>query len=291
MIPVISIVGSSNSRKTTLIERIIPMLKSKGYKVGAIKHDAHHFDIDHMGKDTWRMTASGADAVVISSSEKMAMLKRLNEEKSLNELVDWLFKDMDIVITEGYKAQDKPKIEVIRFKSLLTLPENNLIAVVDNTPSDYAYTGARLEKDIFPDKGSLSGLYTGLFQSMSEYGFVTACDMPFLNEKLIRHFLSYRGYDAVVPVVKGKYEPLFSLYSKSCLPVFKAHLEENNLRIQNCIQMLKVKSIKEDELRVLDSSLASLMNINTPEELRSIRNLRKESDSLTRNKPAILKKC
>jgi molybdopterin-guanine dinucleotide biosynthesis adapter protein len=139
MIPIISIVGYSNSGKTTLIERIIPKLKEKGYKVGTIKHDAHHFDIDHKGKDTWRMSAAGADAVAISSKGKMAFIEVLDEEKNIDELAQWLFKDVDIIITEGYKAFDKPKIEVIRNSVPITPIENNLIALVDSTPRDYSF--------------------------------------------------------------------------------------------------------------------------------------------------------
>lgn len=140
MIQMVSIVGSSNSGKTTLIERIIPKLKEKGYKVGAIKHDAHNFEIDHEGKDSWRMTASGADMVAVSSKSKMAFVKVLNQEKNLDDLSEWLFSDVDIIIAEGYKAENKPKIEVIRHKGLLTSPLDNLIAVVNNRPSGMSYS-------------------------------------------------------------------------------------------------------------------------------------------------------
>lgn len=139
MIPVVSIVGKSNSGKTTLIERIIPFLKEKGYRVGAIKHDVHGFDIDYEGKDTWRMAVSGADIVTISSISKIAMIKVEDGEKTIDELVEWLFGDVDIVVTEGYKAQDKPKIEVVRFDSILCSPSDNLIAVVDNTPENVSF--------------------------------------------------------------------------------------------------------------------------------------------------------
>ncbi|ACL75957.1 molybdopterin-guanine dinucleotide biosynthesis protein B [Ruminiclostridium cellulolyticum] len=132
MIPIVSIVGKSNSGKTTLIENLIPNLKKMGYKVGTIKHDAHKFDIDHKGKDTWRMARAGANTVVITSMEKMAMIKYIDCEKNLDEITEWLFPDVDIVITEGYKSMDKPKIEVIRFDNPITSTDNNLIALVNN---------------------------------------------------------------------------------------------------------------------------------------------------------------
>jgi molybdopterin-guanine dinucleotide biosynthesis protein MobB len=141
MIPVVSIVGSSNSGKTTLIERIIPELKLKDYKVGAIKHDAHHFDIDHQGKDTWRMTNSGADTVVISSHDKMAMIKTLAMEKSIDEIIDWLFRDVDIVITDlpygkitnWSDVGNADNCASIFLESLYdVLPEHSVVAVISD---------------------------------------------------------------------------------------------------------------------------------------------------------------
>ncbi len=142
MIPIVSIVGKSNSGKTTLIENLIPNLKAMGYKVGTIKHDAHKFDIDHKGKDTWRMAKSGADTVVITSMEKMAMIKNIDCEKNLDEIAEWLFPDVDIIITEGYKSMDKPKIEVIRFDNPITAIDNNLIAIVNNFVDDESFQPA-----------------------------------------------------------------------------------------------------------------------------------------------------
>ncbi|MFN3966741.1 MAG: molybdopterin-guanine dinucleotide biosynthesis protein B [Endomicrobiia bacterium] len=131
MRPIISIVGKTNSGKTTLIEKIIPELKKRGYKVGTIKHDVHGFEIDHEGKDTWRMTQAGADSVVIASDKKLALIKNI-VRLSFDELVEWLFPDVDIVITEGYKKQNKPKIEVTNNEQLLCTQNDNLIAVVFN---------------------------------------------------------------------------------------------------------------------------------------------------------------
>jgi molybdopterin-guanine dinucleotide biosynthesis protein B len=128
-VPIISIVGQKNSGKTTLVEKIIGELKQRGYRVGAIKHDAHRFEIDHKGKDTWRMTKAGAETVVISSNEKMAMVKKIDKEDNVNEIAHWLLGDMDIIITEGYKRQNKPKIEITSTGKLICRNENNLIAI------------------------------------------------------------------------------------------------------------------------------------------------------------------
>lgn len=133
---IISIVGKTNSGKTTLIERIIPELKKKGYKVGVIKHDVHRFEIDHEGKDTWRITQCGADTVIIASGEKMGMVKQLDTEWRIDAISQKLLYDVDVIITEGYKREGKPKIEVTRTGELLCSEDDNLIAIVANTHED-----------------------------------------------------------------------------------------------------------------------------------------------------------
>jgi molybdopterin-guanine dinucleotide biosynthesis protein B len=149
-IPIISIVGRSNSGKTTLIEKIIPELKKRGYKVGTIKHDAHGFEIDYEGKDTYRHFKAGTDTVVIASSKKMALIKRLNHSLSLDELVERFFQDMDIVITEGYKTQDKPKIEVFRSEvhdKPVCTDEDNRIALVSDKRLEIRRNGMKDDRN------------------------------------------------------------------------------------------------------------------------------------------------
>jgi molybdopterin-guanine dinucleotide biosynthesis adapter protein len=114
MPPVISIVSKKNSGKTTLLEKLIPALRQRGYRVGTIKHDYHGFDIDREGKDTWRLRQAGARTVVISSPHRIAMIKEVDEEIGLDDIVAQYFPDMDLVITEGYKKGGKPQIEVFR---------------------------------------------------------------------------------------------------------------------------------------------------------------------------------
>ncbi|WP_238900178.1 molybdopterin-guanine dinucleotide biosynthesis protein B [Clostridium sp. YIM B02500] len=111
---VISIVATkSGTGKTTLIEALIPILKEKNYNIGVLKHDAHKFEIDKEGKDSYRFVKAGADRMVISSKEKIAMIEKLKEEKDLEEILE-LFVGMDLVIIEGYKNNGYPKIEVHR---------------------------------------------------------------------------------------------------------------------------------------------------------------------------------
>ncbi len=132
-IPVISVVGKSNSGKTTYLEKLIPVIKSRGIKIGVIKHDAHKFDIDIPGKDSWRLTQAGADVMVISSAEKLAIIEKRKEDISLDEIVSRIH-DVDLILTEGYKAGTKPKIEIHRAvlkRELLCEPQELLALASD----------------------------------------------------------------------------------------------------------------------------------------------------------------
>jgi molybdopterin-guanine dinucleotide biosynthesis protein A len=144
------------------------------------------------------------------------------------------------------------------------------IIIVTNTPEDFKYTKARLVKDIMPGKGPLGGLYTGIKAAAFDRCFVTACDMPYINLQLIKHIIQIKGYDVVVPKVNSKFEPLFAVYSKNCLNTIEKNLSEERLRILDIFSEIKVKEIYEDEMRLYDSKLLSLINLNTPGQLNSI---------------------
>jgi molybdopterin-guanine dinucleotide biosynthesis protein B len=112
-IPVISFVGHSNCGKTTYLEKLIQEMKQRGYKVAVIKHDVHGFEMDKPGKDTWRHAKAGADIVCISSPEKMAMIKKVDQELTLEQVAAHI-EGVDLIFTEGYKREAKKKIEVFR---------------------------------------------------------------------------------------------------------------------------------------------------------------------------------
>lgn len=131
--PIVAVVGKSNAGKTTYLEKLIKELKSRNIKVGTIKHDVHGFDIDKPGKDTWRHAQAGADAVIISSPSKVAVIKSMEHEMSLDQAAEFIL-DMDIILTEGYKRSAKPKIEINRMahsSELLCTPDE-LIALVSD---------------------------------------------------------------------------------------------------------------------------------------------------------------
>lgn len=131
--PIVAVVGKSNAGKTTFLEKLIRELKTRNIKVGTIKHDVHGFDMDKPGKDTWRHAQAGADSVIISSPAKVALIRKVEEEMSLDQAAA-LLGGVDIVLVEGYKRSDKPKIEInrsVHSLELLCTPEELLAVVSD----------------------------------------------------------------------------------------------------------------------------------------------------------------
>jgi molybdopterin-guanine dinucleotide biosynthesis protein MobB len=139
-IKALSFVAKSGTGKTTMLEKVIHELKNRGYKVGVIKHDAHRFDIDHPGKDSYRLAAAGADTMLIASPEKLALIKRHPVAPPVEELLETYFPDVDIVLTEGFKKSGLPKIEINRRERSATLicrgeeHDPTLIAVASDQP-------------------------------------------------------------------------------------------------------------------------------------------------------------
>lgn len=114
MVPIVSIVGKSGSGKTTLMVKVIAGLKRRGYKVGVIKHDAHGFEIDREGKDSWKHKKAGASTVALSSPEKFAVIKDVEAEWPPERIISTFLTDVDVVVAEGFKKSPFPKIEVVR---------------------------------------------------------------------------------------------------------------------------------------------------------------------------------
>ena len=137
--------------------------------------------------------------------------------------------------------------------------------------------GAKTAVDIYPDSGSLGGIFTGLTAASNEWGFVVACDMPFLNTTLIKHILSLRqGHDAVVPMLEGYPEPTHSAYSKACLPHIERRLEAGQLRIARFFDDVRVRYVQDDEVDALDADRLSFFNVNTPDDLARALSLAEE---------------
>jgi len=135
MIPIVSIVGKSDSGKTTLLEKLVPELTRRGYRIATIKHDVHGFEVDQEGKDSWRHKQAGAHTVVISSPNKIALIRDVEKDLNLEEIRERLIQDVDLILSEGYKRDVQPKIEVFRkekHKKLLCTKKDNLVAIASN---------------------------------------------------------------------------------------------------------------------------------------------------------------
>ena len=129
----VAFIARSGTGKTTLIERLLPILLRRGYRVGAIKHDAHRFDIDHPGKDSHRLTSAGAETMLISSEEKLALVKMHRQSPPVETLIASYFPDMDLVLVEGFQKSGLQKIELHRKGKrdpLISRGENHDLALI-----------------------------------------------------------------------------------------------------------------------------------------------------------------
>jgi len=169
MIPVISFVGNSGVGKTTFLEKLIAILKARGYRLAAIKHDVHEFEVDYPGKDSWRLTRAGSDIVILSSADKLALIERPNEERDLEGLVAMVDDRVDIVLTEGYRGAGAMKIEISRsaHSHEITGRLDDLLAIVTDTAFDYSVPQFDLEDaagvaDFIEERFSLTPSTEGL---------------------------------------------------------------------------------------------------------------------------------
>jgi molybdopterin-guanine dinucleotide biosynthesis protein B len=140
-VPILSIIGKSGSGKTVLLEKIIPELKRRGYRVATIKHHFHPgFEIDIPGKDTWRHAQAGSDQVIIAGPDRIASIRLLEHELTLDEIVASLIAPvippLDIILTEGFKRAGKPALEVVRLENGLDLisGSDQLVAIASDAP-------------------------------------------------------------------------------------------------------------------------------------------------------------
>lgn len=141
------------------------------------------------------------------------------------------------------------------------------ILVITNRPFNYREYNIKVQRDILPKRGSLGGIYTGLVVSGSEYNFIIACDMPFLNQGLIKYMVSQcRDYDVVVPEFEGRLQPLFAIYSSKCIDSIEEQFFQKNFRIVDIFSHVRAKVISEETVRKFDKDGQCFININTPQD-------------------------
>jgi molybdopterin-guanine dinucleotide biosynthesis adapter protein len=134
--PIISVVGYSGAGKTTLMEKLIGEMTRRGYRVGSIKHDVHGFEMDKPGKDSWRHKQAGACTTVISSPRQIGMVTDVDHDHNPDELRKF-FDHMHVILTEGYKKQNRPKVEIFRSENHdapLCRSDDNVFAIMSDIP-------------------------------------------------------------------------------------------------------------------------------------------------------------
>ncbi len=136
------------------------------------------------------------------------------------------------------------------------------------------YPNLKVVSDVFPEKGPLGGIYTGLVTSNHFRNIVVACDMPFLNEALLRYMVKVSpGFDMVVPRVGNLVEPLHAVYSKRCKRPIDKMIKENNLSVNELIRRVKVRYIEAEEIDRFEPKHLSFFNINTRADMERARAL------------------
>ena len=124
------------------------------------------------------------------------------------------------------------------------------LLMVTNTPDVYADLGVPMVQDVWPEKGSLGGVYSAIYHVTTPYCLAVACDMPFLRAAVLRYLITQMagGYDVVVPDVLGELQTLHAIYSKACLQPIERRLETNRLRIVGFFPDVRVRTVTASEL-------------------------------------------
>ena len=137
MPPIVSIVGRSKSGKTTLIEKLIVELKASGYRVATVKHTHGNMAIPESDKDSDRHLKAGSEAALVSGPDRLIMVKPLQQEFTLQQIAQIIGEDYDLILTEGFKHDDAPKIEVHRKANALPLTDvKKIFAIATDEPLD-----------------------------------------------------------------------------------------------------------------------------------------------------------
>lgn len=145
------------------------------------------------------------------------------------------------------------------------------VLLVTNTPLDYIELKVRIVTDLVSGKGSLGGIYTGLFFSSSPKAFFVGCDMPFLDRRVIQYFLGLaQTADIVVQRTKDYWQPLHAIYPRTLLKPIERLLQQGELKIIKTYQGMRVREVTGEELKRFDPDLHTLSNFNTPEELKKL---------------------
>lgn len=184
---------------------------------------------------------------------------------------------MSAIILAGGKSsrmgeEDKPFLPFGRGQTLIHSIVERLgglfseIIIVTRSPQDYrGLFTSRVVEDIYA-AGPLGGLHAGLFYSSSQYSFVLACDMPFIDLRLVEYMLEVAKEDILIPVLNEKLEPLHAVYKKSCLPAIEKKIREKRFRVISFFPEVTVEYLPQSKIQRIDPHGTSFFNINTRNE-------------------------
>ncbi len=175
-----------------------------------------------------------------------------------------------------------------RVISSLSIFQSEIIIVEaknSNLPRLTDYSRLKVVQDIHPNRGSLGGIFSGLAASQSFHNLVVACDMPFLNVKLLRYMMDVaEGYDLIVPRMTPEiFEPLHAIYSLNCIAPLEMLIRENRFKILELFPLVKVRYLDIEEIDRFDPQHLSFFNINTEADLQTGRDLARK-EGLKRDK-------
>jgi len=158
-----------------------------------------------------------------------------------------------------------------------------ILIVISNRqsrPSFSSYAEAKIVVDLYPGKGALGGIYTGLVYSTSFHNLAVACDMPFLNLDLLRYMIDLSpDFDVVMPRIGELKEPLHTVYTKNCLLPMERLLNEGNLKITDLLDLVRVRYVEKGEIDRFDPEHLSFFNINTRADLERARMLASQENT------------
>jgi molybdopterin-guanine dinucleotide biosynthesis protein A len=164
--------------------------------------------------------------------------------------------------------QGRPMIEII--KERVTGLGDELI-LITNKPDEYTHLHLPMFSDVYPDHGSLGGIFTAVHYATHPYTLVVACDMPWLNRPLLEHMITLRQTAEVIVPRWQKYpEPLHAIYHKNCLAAIEANLQAQRLKITGFFGQVQVHFVEREVIERFDANGRSFANINTPDELQQI---------------------
>jgi molybdopterin-guanine dinucleotide biosynthesis protein A len=142
------------------------------------------------------------------------------------------------------------------------------IIIVANDIDRYEELEAVLVSDIYPGKGALGGIYSGLKKASHVHSLVVGCDMPFLDLSLLRYMQTLApSYDVVIPRIGQQTEALHAVYSRNCLPFIEEQLQAGDLRIVHFFPQVRVRYVEQEEISVFDAQHLSFFNINSDADL------------------------